>query len=50
MSDSKNIMSIDELILEYEEMLGLKLTQRDRTIFIYAYLIGREGLNHKEDE
>lgn len=42
-------MSIDELIIEYERIMNIKLTERDITIFRYAYFVGKNNLDKREE-
>jgi hypothetical protein len=41
-------MSVNELCNEYEEMLNIELTERDKAIFRYAYFVGKGNLDIKE--
>jgi hypothetical protein len=40
-------MTIDELYAEYERNLEMTLSERDKMVFRYAYLIGKNNLDKK---
>lgn len=40
-------MTINELIFEYEKNMNITLSKREKTIFEYAYFIGKANLDHK---
>ena len=41
-------MSINELIEEYEAMMKIKLSLKEKVIFDYAYMVGKRNLDEKE--
>lgn len=41
-------VDIDELIKEYEDNMGIKLSTRERYIFSYAYTVGKAGLDEED--
>lgn len=40
-------MSINELIAEYEQNMKIVLTDREKFIFEYAYMVGKKNLDKK---
>jgi hypothetical protein len=42
-------MNFDELVEEYEKIMNIKLSLRERMIFNYAYMVGKQGLDKKVD-
>ena len=46
---SKNkTMTISELMAEYEVIMDIVLTERDKIIFRYAYMVGKRKWNKKD--
>jgi hypothetical protein len=45
-----NQLTVKQLIKEYEDTLKTILSHREKTIFTYAYIVGKQGLDLKDEE
>ena len=43
-------MDLCDLIKEYEDFMGIKLSLRERFIFTYAYTVGVAGLDKEDND
>ena len=42
-------MSVDTLIAGYEDWAGITLSEREKIIFRYAYIVGKQGWDNKDE-